>query len=110
MRGKSKISSNDSLQIGGDRTEKTGGQWTSVVGGSVYVKAGATIVIEAGTGITLKVGGNFITIDPSGVAIQGTMVLINSGGAALSGAEKSPGPPDDYAGPAATRYDRSYKL
>lgn len=41
-------------------------------------------MIEGKTGLTLKVGGNFITIDPSGVQISGMpSVLINSGGAAL---------------------------
>ena len=49
-----------------------------------YVKA-SQIVLEATAGITLKVGGNFITIDASGVAIQGLpAVQINSAGAALA--------------------------
>jgi hypothetical protein len=43
------------------------------------------VVIEASTGITLKVGGNFITIDPSGVAVKGTLIQLNSAGLALSG-------------------------
>jgi type VI secretion system secreted protein VgrG len=47
------------------------------------------VVIEATTGLTLSVGGNFITIDASGVAIFGTMVQINSGGSALSGSAGS---------------------
>jgi type VI secretion system secreted protein VgrG len=52
---------------------------------NVYLKA-MQVVIEAATGITLKVGGNFITIDMSGIAIQGMpMVQINSAGSALSG-------------------------
>ena len=46
------------------------------------------VVIEAKTGISLVVGGSFITINPSGVQISGPMVMINSGGSALSG---SPG-------------------
>ena len=52
---------------------------------NVFVHAGTNLVIEAGTEITLKVGGSFIVIGPSGVTIKGTMVLINSGGAAGSG-------------------------
>ncbi len=43
-------------------------------------------MLEAMT-ITLKGAGGFITVGPSGVTIQGTMVLINSGGAA--GSKKS---------------------
>ncbi len=42
-----------------------------------------TITLEAKTQITLKVGGNFITIGPSGVTIVGTMTMINSGGSAM---------------------------
>ena len=41
------------------------------------------------TGMTLSVGGNFITIDSSGVTIFGTMVNINSGGSPLSGSAGS---------------------
>ena len=43
---------------------------------------GQQIVLE-GTTICLKSGGNFITISPAGVQIQGTMVMINSGGASM---------------------------
>jgi type VI secretion system secreted protein VgrG len=47
------------------------------------------VVIEAAVGLTLKVGGNFITLDPSGIAISGApLVQINSAGSALTG---SPG-------------------
>jgi type VI secretion system secreted protein VgrG len=44
--------------------------------------------------LSLKVGGNFIDIGPTGVTIMGTMVLINSGGAAGSGAGSSPTDPE----------------
>ncbi len=48
--------------------------------GSYYLQ-GMNVVIEGMLGITLKVGGNFINITPSGVAIVGMpMVMINSGG------------------------------
>ena len=51
------------------------------------------LVLESGTSLTLKVGGNFINLNPAGVFIQGTMVMINSGGAAGAGAGASPQPP-----------------
>jgi len=47
------------------------------------------IVLEAGLEITLKAAGGFVKIDPMGVTIQGNLVLINSGGSAGSGSEKS---------------------
>ena len=78
----------NSLSVTGDVIEQFNGNHSSQVSQNLYLKA-MQIVIEAATGITLKVGGNFITIDMSGVAIKGMpMVQINSGGAALSG---SPG-------------------
>ena len=83
-----KIGGSNSLSVTGDVIEQFNGNHSSQVTQNLYLKA-MQIVIEATTGITLKVGGNFITIDMSGVAIKGMpMVQINSGGAALSG---SPG-------------------
>jgi type VI secretion system secreted protein VgrG len=82
-----KITGSNSLSVTGDVIEEFKANHSSQVTQNLYLKA-MQIVIEASTGMTLKVGGNFITIDPSGVTIKGTMVLINSGGAALSG---SPG-------------------
>jgi type VI secretion system secreted protein VgrG len=104
-----KITGSTSLSVMGDVIESFEGSYTSQVSKDVYLKA-MQIVIEAATGITLKVGGNFITIDPSGVAISGMpAVLINSGGAALAGSASglvSPLPPReaavaDNAGPGA---------
>jgi type VI secretion system secreted protein VgrG len=50
------------------------------VGQSAYLKIGRELVIEAGAALTIKAAGGFIKIDPGGITIQGTMVLINSGG------------------------------
>jgi type VI secretion system secreted protein VgrG len=58
-----------------------------------------TVIIEAGMQLSLKVGGNFIDIGPAGVSIQGTMVMINSGGAAGSGCGSSPTDPTDPKDP-----------
>jgi type VI secretion system secreted protein VgrG len=58
-------------------------------GEEVHVKA-PQVVIEAARGITLKGPGGFITIDASGVILQGRLVRVNSGGAALSGAGAAP--------------------
>jgi len=83
-----KITGSNSWSVTGDVIEEFKGNHSSQVTQNLYLKA-MQIVIEAATGITLKVGGNFITIDMSGVAIKGMpMVQINSAGAALSG---SPG-------------------
>lgn len=60
---------------------------------TIHIKAGTSLVIEAGTKLSLKVGGNFVDISAAGVAIKGSMVMINSGGAAGSGAGCSPKAP-----------------
>ena len=106
-----------SIKIGADASLKVGGNWNNEAGEkisvkagkefhakagtayaleaatSVHIKAGTTLVIEAGAQLSLKVGGNFIDINPGGVFIKGTMVMINSGGAAGSGSGSSPTAP-----------------
>ncbi len=60
---------------------------------SYTLKAGMNVVIEAGVQLSLKVGGSFIDISASGIAIKGPMVMINSGGgpaSAESGKMSSP--------------------
>jgi type VI secretion system secreted protein VgrG len=82
------ITGSHSFGVTGDVIEQFQANHSSNVSQNLYLKA-MQVVIEAVTGITLKVGGNFITIDLSGIAIQGMpMVQINSAGAALEG---SPG-------------------
>jgi type VI secretion system secreted protein VgrG len=90
-----KIGGSDSLSVGGDLQEKVGMNYALESGMAVHVKAGMTMVLEAGVQLSLKVGGNFIDISPAGIAIQGTLVLINSGGAAGSGSGASPQSPSD---------------
>jgi type VI secretion system secreted protein VgrG len=111
-----KIGSNSDLGIGGNLTESVGGSHALNVGSSqsikvgsayslganntVYINAGMNVVIQAGMELSLVGSGGFVTIGPAGVAISGTMVLINSGGAAGSGSAgstpspKSPKDPD----------------
>ena len=80
-----KIAGSNSLSVTGNVIEEFQGNHSTQVSQNVYVKA-MQIVLEASMGITLKVGGNFITIDMSGVAISGMpAILLNSGGAALNG-------------------------
>jgi type VI secretion system secreted protein VgrG len=83
-----KIVGSQSVSVTGDVIEEFKANHSSQVTQNLYLKA-MQVVIEAASGITLKVGGNFITIDPSGVAIKGTLVQINSAGAALSGSAGS---------------------
>ena len=90
-----KIDGNLSLKVGGKRQEKIGTVDTVEAGQEIHLKAGMKVIIEAGVQISLVGPGGFVDIGPSGVTIQGTMVLINSGGAAGSGSESSPDSPKD---------------
>lgn len=92
---KEKIGGTMSLKIGADLQEKVGGNYGLEAGMGVHIKAGMSAVIEAGASVTLKVGGSFVNVSPAGVTISGPMVLINSGGAAGSGAGCSPDSPKD---------------
>lgn len=82
-----------SIQAGTNLYEKSGEVFAHEAGQTIHLKAGMTMVLEAGTELCLKVGGNFIDINPSGVSIVGTMVMINSGGSAASGPGSSPTDP-----------------
>ena len=88
-----KVDGSTSLKIGGDLQQKIGTKYAIDSGMEIHLKAGVNMTLESGTSLTLKVGGNFININPAGVFITGTMVMMNSGGAAGSGSGSSPTPP-----------------
>lgn len=95
---------------GGDMRIEAGGKGHTKIASNYFLDAGKQIVIEAGLSICLKVGGNFISITPAGIQIEGTMVRVNCGGSPSSGSpvsRKKPERPKAYAGPHATRYPRS---
>ena len=110
-----KIDSDMSLQVGGDQSEKVGGGYSLQVGQAIdekvgtkratdagqeiHLKAGMKVIIEAGVQVSLKGPGGFVDVGPAGVTIQGTMVLINSGGSAGSGSGASPKDPKDPKDP-----------
>jgi type VI secretion system secreted protein VgrG len=109
------IGANQHLKVTGDRNEDVGMQHSLNVGTDlvakaalnivgqagmqIYLKGGMSVVIEAGMDVTLKGPGGFVSVGPSGVTIQGIMVLINSGGASGSGSSKDPKPPKAPSGP-----------
>ncbi|MBL8473002.1 MAG: type VI secretion system tip protein VgrG [Rhodocyclaceae bacterium] len=79
-----------SFKAGTDWDAKVGAKFATDAGSEIHLKAGSTMVLEAGASLTLKVGGNFININSGGVFIKGSMVMVNSGGAAGSGSGASP--------------------
>ncbi len=104
-----KIAGNQHLTVSGNHNEKTDGaisvqagqnfygkagmDYAMDAGMNVHIKGGMNVVIEAGMQLTIKAGPGFVSIGPSGVAISGPMVMINSGGAAGSGSGSSPEAP-----------------
>ena len=88
------VGQNMSLQVGQNLQEKSGQNYAHEAGMEIHLKAGMNVVIEAGLELTIMASGNFINIGPAGVAISGTLVLINSGGAAGSGSPSSPTNPN----------------
>jgi type VI secretion system secreted protein VgrG len=108
------VTGNKSLSVTGNQSESVTGNVSLAVTGNkdetsmayamktdttVHINAGMSAVIEAGVDLTLKVGGNFIDINPAGVFITGTMVFINSGGAAGNAPDASPQSPDSPTAP-----------
>jgi type VI secretion system secreted protein VgrG len=90
-----KVDGTVSLKVGVDLQEKVGMNYALDAGTEVHIKGGTNVVVESGAALTLKVGGNFININSGGIFIKGTMVMLNSGGAAGSGAGCSPEAPKD---------------
>lgn len=88
-----KVDGTVSLIVGADKQQKVADKYALDAGTEIHLKSGMNLVLETGTSLTLKVGGNFININPGGVFISGTMVMINSGGSAGSGAGASPEAP-----------------
>ncbi|MBM4039864.1 MAG: type VI secretion system tip protein VgrG [Planctomycetes bacterium] len=92
---KEKVDVDQSLTVGNNQQEKVGMNHALDAGQSIHLKGGMTVVIEAGMQLTIKGPGGFVDIGPSGVTIQGTLVKINSGGAAGTGGGSSPSAPAD---------------
>ena len=96
VKGKSleQVNGNHGAKVSGNEEVKIGQKLAFDVGTEVHIKAGMKVIIEAGAQVSLKGPGGFVDIGPAGVTIQGTMVLINSGGSAGSGSGASPEAPE----------------
>ena len=99
-----KVTGTHSFQVTGDVTEVFSGNHSEKTSMNLYIDAGMGIVIEGSTGITLKCGSNCVVIDPSGVTVKGSMIVldgqmtrINSGpgSPAMSGKAGNPVSPTD---------------
>ncbi len=71
-----KVTGSHSLQVTGDVIEVFSQNHSEQTTMNLYLKA-MGIVIEGSTGITLKCGGNCVVLDPSGVTVKGTMIVLD---------------------------------
>ncbi len=96
------VGANMSLKVGVNEDHKIGMNYNIDAGMIVNLKAGMQINIDAPMGINITCGGNFVNLTPAGVMIQGILVNINSGGAAMnaqSANAQSPKSPDSPTAP-----------
>ncbi|HSN98930.1 MAG TPA: type VI secretion system tip protein TssI/VgrG, partial [Candidatus Nanopelagicales bacterium] len=84
-----------SLTVDKNHYEKVAKNAALEAGQQIHLEAGSALVIEAAEDLTLKGPGGFIRIDSSGVTIRGTLVRINRGGSAGSGAGAKPEAPEE---------------
>jgi len=96
MNRNEKVGMTQSLQVGMNQFNKTGILHVIESGEEIHIKGGMNVVIEGGLSVCLSGPGGFVSVGPEGVVIQGTLVMINSGGAAIPG---SPGSPEDPQSP-----------
>jgi len=101
---KEQVGGDVSLTVTGNRQEQVGQNYNVSATMAINLTGGTSVVITGGPeGVCLNGPGGFISIGPAGVTIQGTMVLINSGGAAITGTSPSPASPDSPDAPTAPK-------
>ncbi|HEX3470149.1 MAG TPA: type VI secretion system tip protein TssI/VgrG [Silvibacterium sp.] len=98
-----KVGANYSLNVGVNEDHKIGMMYNLDTGMMINIKAGMTITLDAPMGVNLTSGGNFVNVTPAGVMIQGLLVTINSGGAAMSANSANPQDPQAPGSPTAPK-------
>ncbi|HEY1059958.1 MAG TPA: type VI secretion system tip protein TssI/VgrG [Limnobacter sp.] len=66
---------------------------------NMHLNAGAALHIAAGAGLHLSCGGSSLLLSPAGVFLNGTAVLVNSGGKASPASTAKPGSPAEPESP-----------
>ncbi len=75
------VGQNHSLQAGQNQQIQTGENCNVTAGQTINLMGGMSVNITGGsTGVSIVGPGGFISITDAGIAIMGTMVMINSGG------------------------------
>ena len=90
-----------SQQIGMNFDQQAGQNINLTAGMNINLMGGMAVNITGGaTGVSIVGPGGFISITAAGVAIMGTMVMINSGGSPTPASPASPQSPSSPASPA----------
>jgi type VI secretion system secreted protein VgrG len=91
-----------SQQVGMNYDQQAGQNINLTAGMNINLMGGMAVNITGGaTGVSIVGPGGFISITAAGVAIMGTMVMINSGGSPTPASPASPQSPSSPASPAA---------
>lgn len=102
------VGQNHSLQAGQNQQVQTGMNCNVTAGQTINLMGGMSVNITGGsTGVSIVGPGGFISITDAGIAIMGTMVMINSGGAptpADPAQPQSPSSPDNPTAPTAPTF------
>ena len=83
------VGGSQSLNVSGNVIEVFNADQSTQVTGNLYIKAMST-VIEAASGITLKCGANSVVIDPTGVTIKGTQLVLDGSMVRIASGPGSP--------------------
>ena len=96
------VGSNHSLVAGQNQDVQTGMNCNITAGQTINLMGGMSVNITGGaTGVSIVGPGGFISITEAGVAIMGTLVMINSGGGPTPADPASPESPDSPSSPTA---------
>ncbi|MGB6721568.1 MAG: type VI secretion system tip protein TssI/VgrG, partial [Terracidiphilus sp.] len=96
------IGSNHSMQVAQNQDVQTGQNCNITAGQTINLMGGMSVNITGGsTGVSIVGPGGFISITDAGIAIMGTMVMINSGGGPTPASPASPQSPSSPATPTA---------
>jgi type VI secretion system secreted protein VgrG len=100
------VTGSHTLQVTGDVIEVFSGNHSEKTSMNLYIDAGIGIVIEGTSGITLKCGSNSVVIDPSGVTVTGSLVVVDGQLTRINSGPGSPamsGTPGNAVSPAAPK-------
>lgn len=74
------VKGNEHLIVQGNHNERSCQKRSIKTKTDFHAEAGMTLSLKAGTQLTIQAGESFISLDASGITIQGAMVKVSSGG------------------------------